>query len=311
MPTRDHPTSLSPADGRFRSGFVAIIGKPNVGKSTLMNRMLEKKVSIVSEKPQTTRNRILGIKNLKDGQIVFIDTPGIHKSEKLLNRYLVESALHSYRDANLILFMVEVPYDLDDPDDRYIVESLRKIRTPVVLLINKTDRVRKDQLLNVIDELKNRFAFEEIIPVSALTGDNLDVLLETVAGHLPEGPRYFPEEMVTDRPEEFLMSELIREQIFRFAFQEVPYSAAVLVDQVSRKPNDLAVIHASIWVEQNSQKGILIGKKGEMLKRIGTGARKEIEKRLGGKVFLDLRVKVREKWTRDEKALYDLGFGSQ
>jgi GTP-binding protein Era len=267
-------------------------------------------VSITSERPQTTRNRILGIKNLPGHQVVFVDTPGIHESDRRFNRYLLECALASYTDSNAILFLID-GLEKYQEEDRFVAGTLKKIKTPVILVINKIDRIEKGPLLRLIDTYKDLHPFEEIVPVSALTGENLDRLLELILKFLPAGPQYFPVEMVTDQREEFLISELIRERVFGSVFQEVPYSVAVRIDNVVRKTEDLAVIHASILVEHPSQKGILIGKKGEMLKRIGTGARKQIEKRLGGKVYLDLRVKVLEKWTRDDKALFDLGYRPQ
>lgn len=292
----------------FKSGFVGIVGKPNVGKSTLLNHIIGEKVAITTHKPQTTRNKIMGIMNAERGQIVFVDTPGIHKAKKLLNTFMVKAAVGTFADMDVLLFIVEAHSPLKE-DDRLIAESLQDIQRPVILLINKTDLVEKRKILPFIDEAQHLFPFTEIIPISALTGQNVDRLLESLWDLLPEGPQYFPEEMFTDSSERFLAAEIIREKVMMLTHEEIPYATAVTVESFSeneRKP----VIHirGTITVEKNSQKGIIIGKKGSMLKEIGTQSRVEMEQFFGTKIFLELFVRVRKDWTRDERMLNELGY---
>lgn len=290
----------------FKSGFISIIGRPNAGKSTLLNAFLGEKISIVSAKPQTTRNIVRGVKNLKDCQIVFIDTPGIHKGRGLLNEFMVREALSAFKDVDGILYLVEADRPISD-DDIYIINALQRLKCPVILAINKVDRVDKLKILPLIEEYSKRFPFKDIVPISALKGDGVPLLLDIIAGILPEGPRYFPEDLVTDAPERFIAAEMVREKIFNFTKEEVPYSVAVTIDRFEEK-KDLVSISATINVERDSQKGIIIGKGGLMLKRIGTEARQDIEDLLGCRVYLELFVKVEKEWTKKPGALKEFGY---
>ena len=292
----------------FKSGFVGIIGRPNVGKSTLLNTIIEEKISITTHKPQTTRNRITGIKNVENGQFVFIDTPGIHKGKSSLNHYMVTTAINALSDSDLILFIVEAQSELDH-NDRFIVESLHDIVTPVILAINKIDLVEKERLLPMIDCLKDLYAFREIIPLSATKGFNVDTLLGQIWKILPEGPPYFPEDMMTNVTERFLAQEMIREKITLLSHQEIPYSTAVTVDTFKEdESKNLIKIQATITVAKNSQKGIIIGKQGTMLKRIGTQARQDMERFFGTRVYLELFVRVSKDWTDNSRMLSELGY---
>jgi len=291
----------------FKSGFVAIIGRPNAGKSTLLNTLLGEKVAIISNKPQTTRNRILGIKNQPAGQIIFLDTPGIHQARSKLNQAMVKVALATYNEVDVICFLIEADRP-DQEENDYILETLNQVKNPVLLVINKIDLVPKGDLLPIIDNYSRLRPFEQIIPLSALLGDGVDVLLAELIQILPEGPKLFPEDMITDLPERFLAAELIREKVFLLTREEIPYSTAVVVEEFKEKAEkNLIVIKAAIQVERESQKGILIGGKGRMLKEIGRLARKEIEALLGAKVFLELWVKVEKNWREDPRALRRLG----
>lgn len=291
-----------------RSGFVALVGRPNVGKSTLMNAYLGQKIAIVSEKPQTTRQRILGILTEPAYQIVFVDTPGIHMPHHLLGEYMVTIANRTLKDADVILWLVDgsVP---PTPEDISIGETLREAtKAPVILAVNKIDLLREEAWDEAAEQylaLANIWAHALI---SATRGDNRDRLLEMVVQALPQGPRYFPEEQVTDQDERFLAAEIIREQILRACHQEVPHSVAVIVDEFKDRTEDLSYIGATIAVERDSQKQIVIGRSGSMLKRIGQGARLEIEKALGRRVYLELWVKVLPKWRRDPALLKRLGY---
>jgi len=289
----------------FRSGFISIIGRPNVGKSTLLNAVIGEKIAIISERPQTTRNRILGVKNLPHSQLIFLDTPGIHKPRNKLGETMVKTALETCKEVDLILLMVE-PDEPREGDIR-IIETLRPIRKPVFLLINKVDTLEKQKILPLIDRYQGIFNFAEIIPVSALKLDNIDRLLEMIIKYIPEGPRYYPDDMVTDQLERFMVAEMVREKIMEYTKEEVPYSVAVVVEEF-REKEDIVFIRALIYVERESQKGILIGKGGRMLKEIGISARKEIEGLLGTKVFLELWVKVKEGWRQDERSLKEFGY---
>jgi GTP-binding protein Era len=292
----------------FKSGFIAIIGRPNVGKSTLLNALLGEKVAIVSEKPQTTRNRIRGVKNLKDAQIVFVDTPGIHRARGLLNEYMVREAMATLKDVDGVLYMVEAKRGIDRLEE-FIISSLKRLKAPVILVINKVDVVDKPAVLPLIEEYSRLFPFVEIVPISALKGDGVDVVLDILPGMLPEGPRYFPEDMVTDQPERFLVSEIIREKVFMFTKQEVPYSVAVFVEEFKEEgEKNLVSIKAAINVERASQKGIIIGKRGKMIKTIGSSARADIERLLGVKVYLELFVRVQKEWTKDQRSLKEFGY---
>lgn len=296
------------SDVVFKSGFVSIIGRPNVGKSTLINTILGEKIAIVSDKPQTTRNKILGIKNLPGVQIIFLDTPGIHKPRHKLNEYMVKTALSTLDEVDIVLFMIEAG-GLSGPGDRYIVDLLSKVTKPVFLLINKVDRVQKGLILPQIEEYRHLYRFEEIFPISALYGDNLDSLQESIVEHLPEGPQYFPEDIATDQPMRFIASEIIREKIFQLTYQEIPYSVAVGIEDFKEvEDRNLALIRGLIFVERDSQKGIIIGKGGAMLKKVGQLAREELEAIMGIKVFLELWVKVKAGWQSDERVLKMLGY---
>ena len=295
----------------FKAGYVAILGRPNVGKSTLLNRLLGQKVAIVSPRPQTTRNRILGIKSLPGAQIVFVDTPGIHRSEQLFNREMVRSALRALQDADLILWMVDAEAP-ETPDDLLILDRLKAAKPPIYLVINKVDRVEKGLLLPIIERFRDRLPFREIVPISATAGDNVDRLEALLLRDLPAGHPFFPEDQLTDRPERFVIAELIREQAFLLLRQELPYAVAVTVEQVrEREGASLVDVGATLYVEKDSQKGIVIGAGGQMLKKIGQRAREQIEALLGRRVNLQLRVAVREGWRKDERALRELGYLEQ
>ncbi len=291
----------------FRSGFVAIVGRPNVGKSTLLNRILGEKIVITSDKPQTTRNRIQGIHNISGGQIVFIDTPGVHRAKSRLNRYMVETALASIKEVDVVLFLVEADAE-PAGQEKVITEILADAGMPVFLVINKTDLVEKERLLERIAAYARLFPFREIVPVSALAGEGVEKLVDLVFAALPEGPAYFPDDILTDLPERFVVAEIIREKVFRLTRDEIPYSVAVTVDSFKERADGLVAISASIVVERDSQKGIIIGRRGEMLKKIGSQARHEIEGLLDARVFLELFVKVRKDWSENPRLLKELGY---
>jgi GTP-binding protein Era len=292
----------------FKSGFVAIVGAPNVGKSTLLNQILGQKISITSKKPQTTRNRILGVLHRPGSQLVFIDTPGIHKAKNPLNIRIVETALSAFGHVDIILVMLDVANP--DPDsEALLVKKLEKIKQPVVLVLNKIDLVKKPALLSIIDNWAKIHTFKAIIPVSAILGAQIEYLIDTMEALLPKGPPFFPRDTLTDLPERFIAAEMVREQVFRLTGQEIPYSTAVTIDSFSQeKKGTLAKIHATIHVERTSQKGMIIGKNGSKLKMIGTEARKEIERMVGTSVFLKLFVRVHKNWGKDPKALRKFGY---
>ena len=293
---------------KIRSGFISIIGRPNVGKSTLLNCLLGEKIAIISDKPQTTRNRILGIVNRPGVQMVFMDTPGIHKPMHKMNEFMVKTALATYNETDVILFLVEAT-EKPGGGDRFIIETLSKIKTPVFLLINKIDLINKEALFPLIGEYTRLYPFAEIIPVSALKND-LGGLLDAIEKRLPQGPQYFPDDQLTDQPERFIIAELIREKIFELMKEEIPYSTAVVIEDMKEEP-DITRITAVIYVERESQKGILIGKGGAMLKQIGTLARHDAEKLLAAKIFLQLWVKVKKGWREDERMLKNIGIVSE
>ncbi|MBE9547569.1 MAG: GTPase Era [Proteobacteria bacterium] len=292
----------------FKSGFTGIIGRPNVGKSTLLNGIMGEKIAITTHKPQTTRNRITGIKNLENGQFIFLDTPGIHKAKTPLGKYMVKAAVDTFADMDLILLLVEADRGLHN-DDIFIVKSLQGGKIPVVLVINKIDLIEKKRLLPLIDEFRQLFPFREIIPISALKGNGLDILLDTIWEILPEGPKYFPDDMITDLSERFLAAEIIREKVTLLTHQEIPYSTAVVVDSFKEdEGRNLIRIHATINVEKKSQKGILIGKRGSMLKEIGIQSRLEMEKFFAVRIYLELFIRVKKDWTKDSKMLKEFGY---
>ena len=294
----------------FKSGFISILGRPNVGKSTLFNRLLGDKIAIVAEKPQTTRNRILGIRNIEGAQLIFLDTPGIHRGRSPLNERMVRTAIASGRDADILLFLIEATFPVIEQDGK-VIASLRGSRGVPILVINKIDSVKKKSLLPIMDRYRKLHPFKEIIPVSALTGEGIDVLLDEMIQVLPESHPYYSEDIVTDQTERFWISEIIREKVIRRSYQEIPYSTAVTIDEFKEHPEkNLVVIKATIHVERDSQKRILIGKGGQKLKKIGEDARKEAEAFWGTRVFLELWVNVEEGWTRDPRALNRLGYPS-
>lgn len=292
----------------FKSGFIGIIGRPNVGKSTLMNAIMGDKIAIATHKPQTTRNRITGIKNVEGGQLIFIDTPGIHPATTPLNRSLVDEAQDVLNSVDMVLLLIEAPSGIQK-NDRYILETLKSLSLPVVLVINKIDLIDKTKLLPLMDEARHLFPFLAMIPVSALRSEGIPGLLQEIQSALPEGQPYFPEEMFTDRSERFIAAEMIREQIMLLVHQEVPYATAVTVDAFKEdEQKNFIRIAATITVEKESQKGIMIGKRGEMLKKIGTQARHDLERFFAAGIFLELFVRVRKDWTHNEKMLQEFGY---
>lgn len=291
----------------FKSGYVALIGAPNVGKSTLLNALLGQKISIVSSRPQTTRNRILGVKHVPGGQFIFLDTPGILEPKGILNKTITQIALKSLSEVNLIIVLIE-PLSVQPSIPNDLLSRLVKTKPPVFLAINKIDLIDKRSLLPLIQQASQWSLFQEIIPISALTGEGLEELEKCIRQTLPEGPPYFPEDMVTDLPERFLVGELIREKIFRLISQEVPYGVAVTVETFrEREDKPIIDIQATIHVERTSQKGILIGKQGKTLKTIGLQAREDMEILLGTKVFLELWVRVEKDWGKNPKFLRKFG----
>jgi GTP-binding protein Era len=296
-----------PAARAFRAGFVSVIGRPNVGKSTLVNALVGQKVAIVSDKPQTTRNRILAVVNRPHGQIVLFDTPGIHKPQHRMNERMVDAAVKSLEQVDLVLWVIDVAEGYG-PAERHVRELLRRSGKPVMLAINKIDTVPRPQILPAIEQYRHFLDFVEIVPVSALRGENVELLADRLVANLPPGQRLYPEDYLTDQPERFFVAEMIREQILRQTREEIPYATGVVVDSF-KEGQPLVRIEASILAERDSQKAILIGKGGAMLKSIGTAARREIEAFLGTKVYLGLFVKVRDRWREDPAVLEEMGLG--
>ncbi len=291
----------------FKSGFIAITGAPNAGKSTLLNRMLGEKISITSKKPQTTRNRILGIVHRKNAQLIFIDTPGVHRTNQVFNAKIVEEALSAIGDVDIVLVMVDV--SKPDPDsETFLVEKLSDRKTPVILVLNKIDLVKKHNILSFINQWSNAYPFKAIVPISAKHGTQVEKLMAEMETVLPKGPPLFPEDALTDVPEKFIAAEMIREKVFRQTGQEIPYATAITIDSFKEPKEGLVKISAVIHVERDSQKGIIIGKKGSKLKKIGEEARKEIERMVGTKVFLKLFVRVQKNWSKDTKAIRRFGY---
>lgn len=291
----------------FRSGFMTIIGRPNVGKSTLMNYLVGQKIAIMSDKPQTTRNRIQGVLTGSDYQIVFLDTPGIHKPKHQLGRYMVEVALKSLQEVDGILHVLDASQEVG-AGEVYILELLARVKTPVFLVINKIDLVPKNSLLAIIADMSRRYPYREIIPVSATTGENMDRLLSVLIDQLPPGPSYYPEGVVTDQPERFILAEIIREKVLLLTREEIPHAVAVQVEELTRRDENNIYLAAIIYVERDSQKGVIIGKNGKMLKAIGSQSRLEIENLLGNKVYLELWVKVKPGWRKRDPDLRLLGY---
>ena len=281
---------------KFYSGFVSLVGRPNVGKSTLMNRLIGEKIAIISNKPQTTRNRVQSILTKDDFQIVFIDTPGIHKPRHKLGEFMVKSAETTLNEVDAVLMLIE-PADRVLEADRLIIEKFSKIKSPVILVINKVDSTDKERVFKVIDNYRKLYDFAEIVPISALEGTNTDELLEVIKKYLPEGPQYFPSDMITDQPERQIAAEIIREKALRLLQEEIPHGIAVEIMEMKKRPEgNMVDVRATIYCEKDSHKGIIIGKHGAMLKKIGTNAREDIQKLLGSPIYLDLWVKVKKDW---------------
>jgi len=291
----------------FKSGFVSIIGRPNVGKSTFLNRVIGQKIAIMSDKPQTTRNKVQGVYTTDDSQIIFIDTPGIHKPKHRLGDFMMKVATNALREVDAILFMVNVTEPRGAGDD-FIIEKLKGLDTPIILVMNKIDLIHPDELPKVIEQYTNELDFAAYVPISALQGNNVEPLLGEIKKLLPEGPMYYPADQVTDHPERFIISEMIREKVLHKTRDEVPHSIAVAIESIKKRENsEMIDVEAVIMVERDSQKGIIIGKKGAMLREIGTDARHDIEALLGTKVYLNLWVKVQKDWRNKMGQLRDLG----
>jgi GTPase len=301
-----------------KSGFVSFIGRPNAGKSTLLNRIVGQKLAIVSDKPQTTRTRVVGVKNYPDGQVVFVDTPGVHKPKHRMNVRMVDVALEAMRDVDLLTLLVDASVK-PGPGDRYMLQLLKEVSTPVVLAFNKVDLIAKPRLLPMIDEYRQAREFTDIVPISAVDGTNVDVLERRFLEHLPDGEPLYPPEYLTDQPERFFTAEIIREQVLRLTHDELPHSTAVVIDRFgdptgradetdpAREEGAVLEIYATILVERESQKPIVVGKGGAMIKQIGTAARQELMHHFERKVYLDLHVKVKSQWRDDERFLDELG----
>jgi GTP-binding protein Era len=291
-----------------RSGFVALLGRPNAGKSTLLNRIVGHKLAIVSDKPQTTRTRIIGVKNYPEGQVVFVDTPGVHKPMHRLNVRMVDVALEAMREVDLLALIVDVSAR-PGPGDQFMLDLLKDVKTPVILVLNKVDLIAKSKLLPLIDHYRKAYPFVEIVPVSAVDGTNVDVLEKLFLQHLPEGEPLYPPDYVTDQPERFFAAEIVREQVLRLTHDELPFSTAVVVDRFEEAEGaqDVLRLYCTILVERDSHKPIVVGKAGAMIKQIGTAARQELERYFGSRVFLDLHVKVKSEWRDDPRMLDEIG----
>ncbi len=301
----DEPAPPAP----FHAGFVSIVGRPNVGKSTLVNALVGQKVAIVSDKPQTTRNRILAVMNRPGGQVVLFDTPGIHKPMHRMNERMVDSAVKSLAQVDVAVWVVDVTESYG-PGDKYVRDLLKESGRKVVLALNKVDAIPKTKILSVIEQYRHLLDFADVVPVSAMNGDNVDVLTARLIAHLPAGVALYPDDFLTDLPERFFVAEMVREKILRLTRDELPYSTGVMVDSFEEGP-EIVRIEASIFVERDTQKAIVIGKGGSMLKAIGTAARQDIEAFLQAKVFLGLFVKVRQKWREDATVLDQMGLGDR
>ncbi|WP_126939165.1 GTPase Era [Veillonella sp. VA142] len=291
----------------FKSGFVAVVGRPNVGKSTLINALIDDKIVIVSDKAQTTRNRIVCVYTDEKKQIVFMDTPGIHKPKHKLGEFMVDQAVDSLREVEAVLFVVAAN-EKRGPGDNFVIEQLRKVNVPVFLIVNKIDTMEKQDLLEAIVSYENSYPFEAVVPISAKEKDNIEEVVNLLERHLPEGPKYFPDDMITDQPERLIISDIVREKILLQTHDEIPHAIAVDVDEMKTRDDGTTYIRATIYVERDSQKGIIIGKQGAMLKLIGKQARADIERLLATKVFLDLWVKVKKDWRNKSGMLSELGY---
>jgi GTP-binding protein Era len=292
----------------YKSGFISIIGRPNVGKSTFLNRVIGQKIAIMSDKPQTTRNKIQGVLTVNDAQMIFIDTPGIHKPKHKLGDFMMKVAVNTLKEVDLVLFMVNAEEGFGRGEE-FILEKFQSVNTPIFLVINKIDQIHPDNLLPIIESYKEKYDFKEIVPISALEGNNVERLLDQIKSLLPEGPQYYPADQVTDHPERFIITELIREKALHLTREEIPHSLAVVLDKMERREGkDIIDVMATVIVERDSQKGIIIGKQGSMLKEIGKRARADIENLLGSKVYLELWVKVQKDWRNKMSQLRDYGF---
>ncbi len=291
----------------FKSGFVAVVGRPNVGKSTLINALIDDKIVIVSDKAQTTRNRIVCVYTDEKKQIVFMDTPGIHKPKHKLGEFMVDQAVDSLREVEAVLFVVAAN-EKRGPGDNFVIEQLRKVNVPVFLLVNKIDTMEKQDLLEAIVSYENSYPFEAVVPISAKEKDNIEEVVNLLEKHLPEGPKYFPDDMITDQPERLIISDIVREKILLQTHDEIPHAIAVDVDEMKTREDGTTYVRATIYVERDSQKGIIIGKQGAMLKTIGRQARGDVERLLATKVFLDLWVKVKKDWRNKSGMLSELGY---
>jgi GTP-binding protein Era len=292
----------------MKSGFVSLVGRPNAGKSTLLNRLVGTKLAIVSDKPQTTRNRILGVRNYPDAQVVFVDTPGIHRPLHRMNVRMVDAALDTLREVDLLGLVVDAA-ESGGKGQEFVFGLLKDAKVPVFLILNKIDLMKRSRLLPMIDEFSRKATFAEIVPVSAQTGENVDRLERVLIDALPDGEPLYPTDYLTDQPERFLASEIVREKLLQLTRDEIPFSSAVLVDRFEEAegPRGLLKLYCTIVVERESQKPIVIGRRGDMIKRIGTAAREDLERFFGTKVFLDLRVQVKSEWREDDRVLTDLG----
>ena len=291
----------------FKSGFVAVVGRPNVGKSTLINALIDDKIVIVSDKAQTTRNRIVCVYTDEKKQIVFMDTPGIHKPKHKLGEFMVDQAVDSLREVEAVLFVVAAN-EKRGPGDNFVIEQLRKVNVPVFLIVNKIDTMEKQDLLEAIVSYENSYPFEAVVPISAKEKDNIEEVVNLLEKHLPEGPKYFPDDMITDQPERLIISDIVREKILLQTHDEIPHAIAVDVDEMKTREDGTTYVRATIYVERDSQKGIIIGKQGAMLKTIGRQARGDVERLLATKVFLDLWVKVKKDWRNKSGMLSELGY---
>lgn len=294
-------------NAEHKSGFVSVIGRPNVGKSTLINSLIGQKVVIMSDKPQTTRNKIMCVLTLDDSQILFIDTPGIHKPKHKLGEYMLKAAENTLREVDVVFFVVDATEDIGG-GERYILELLESVKTPVILIVNKIDKIEKTKLLPIITKYSALYNFAGVVPISAMEHTNLDGLLVEVKKYLEPGPQYYPEDMITDQPERIIITELIREKVLHSTRDEIPHSIAVEIEEIVKRPNDTVYVRAVIYVERESQKGIVIGAQGALLKEIGRLARIDIENLLGSKIFLDLWVKVKKDWRNKEGSLRTFGY---